>query len=1165
MVLCFFIFNFYGYTQTTTYKISNTTVYDCRAKLTDSEGNTVDPKWYASNEDYIFTVCVTGASQINVTFSGSFDVESKADFLKIYNGKDTNASLLKKYDNASKPSGMVSSSDSCITFYFHSDKFVNGSGFELNWQAKITKVRQPVFSTIADPKCNSTAIRVILSQKFNCDSIKAKNFKLSGTLSTAITNASGVNCDSKNESNTFDITFGSGLNQSGNYVLDFNSTFKDACDSVWKINAKLNFKISDCPIKVNLITNKDTVCKGACANLTATVTGGNPANYTYTWLSGALTGKPPKTACPTTTTTYILQVSDGVSVPGTDTVIITVLDPPKAQNDTSVCQSSAAFNLSATPTGGSWTGTGITNAVNGTFDPFVSKNGTFNVTYKFGGCTDIVVVIVRAINAGPPNASCPGKSPFMVSNFSPAGGTWSGANITSAGLITPPAIAGSFTVTYSWNGCTANKIINIDGIAMKKMDTLCQSIAADTFKFTPKGGTWAGAGMTNTILGINSPYNAGGGNKLYVYSINGCRDTLKRHIQGVDARGDEIACPDAGQRTLPAGLPAGGFWSGKGIFDKVNGIFDADSFKVAGKSTFTSTNLTYTSPNGCKDVKIMYLRYTRFYTDTVRRCDTDTTFPLQYNFVQNDPWNTYFTGSSAILGTTVYTQKFSPKLAGKGTFHQIIGSANGCKDTLIIKIYPRAMVQKDTAFCIADDPFKLFNGEKKGTFSGKGITNVATGMFSPAIADTGLHKIIFSLPGKCVDTIRIRVNKLPVVFFSGLQPNYCLKDTIDNLNLSPLGGILTGKGITASSFNPKTAGSGNHNILYKFGTGKCVSQFSKLVYVTDTLKLNFTSNKDSVCVGTTVTFTAKATGGSNNYQTTWNSGQTDVQSIFVLATKSNLYTVVLKDGCSDSVVKQKALYVHPLMSSSSITSPKQCYGFPGFITLSMNGTGPYQYAWNTIPSQTTPTINAPAGNSYKASVTNTLTGCKYDTMVSIPGYSIIRAYFTYSPNGQCLNSHDATLQLINLSVGGVTGYWDFGDGTLIPYDATTNPSHLYDGLKETYFVKLKIANEGNCQDSLIQKICVKDNDAFVMPTAFSPNRDGINDVFRFETAAVSNSHLAIFNRWGEKMFDSDNYKDGWDGNFKNEPAPEGVYIYYFTYKAKKTANKIIKGTLFLKR
>lgn len=69
--------------------MSNTKVYDCRGKLTDSEGNKVNATWYASNEDFIFTVCVSGASSIVIKFAGKFNVEGGADFLKIYNGRDT--------------------------------------------------------------------------------------------------------------------------------------------------------------------------------------------------------------------------------------------------------------------------------------------------------------------------------------------------------------------------------------------------------------------------------------------------------------------------------------------------------------------------------------------------------------------------------------------------------------------------------------------------------------------------------------------------------------------------------------------------------------------------------------------------------------------------------------------------------------------------------------------------------------------------------------------------------------------------------------------------------------------------------------------------------------------------------------------------------------------
>lgn len=1145
-------------------KINNGSSSDCKGKLTDSETNQVNTTYYSSNERITFRVCISGASSIVFKFSGKFEIENNNDFLRVHKGRDTFGSLVGKFTGNVRPSGSFTVSDSCITFYFHSDKNYNLEGFELSWEAKITQVPIPKFSNISDPPCNSNKIRVTLDQKFNCDSIKAKNFKLSGTLSTAISSVTPINCDGQNMTNTFDISFASGLNQSGNYILDFNSTFKDRCDSIWKINAKLNFKITDCPIKVLLSSNYYTICKGSCARITAVITGGNPANYTYNWISGGLSGAPPKTVCPTTDTRYILEVSDGNSVPGKDTIDIVVVDPPIAQNDTTICQSSPAFTLKALPAGGTWTGSGITNASNGTFNPANSGAGNIKVYYSLGGCRDSVIVTVRAINAGPPNAACPSSAPFNVSNFSPAGGTWSGPNITPAGVITPPSSSGSFVVTYTWNGCTANKTINIDGIVIKQVDTICKSKPLDTLLFSPKGGTWTGPGLTNASLGISNPTNAGAGNKRYIYIINGCRDTTERFIRDIDARWDEIACPDAGQRTLPAGLPTGGVWSGKGIFDPVLGIFDADSFRVPGKTTNAQVTLTYTSNNGCKDDKIMYLRYTRFYKDTVKNCLYDTAYFMRWQYVQNDPWNMMFTGTG-IVGSSLYNQKFSPKLAGSG-FHLIEGDGNGCKDSIIIQVYPKARIQKDTTFCIADDPFKLYNGEGKGTFSGKGITNGIQGIFSPTVAGNGTHKILFNLPGKCIDTVKITVTALPVVQLIGIKPFYCYKDTAVKLGLIPSGGILTGPGTSTDTFNPAWAGTGTHTIQYKVGTGKCVNSVRVDTEVGDTLIATLTHNKDSLCIGSSVNLSASVKGGTGTYNYNWSSGQINVSTIFESPKTTTNYILNVSDGCSDVVVKQKSIYVHPKIYGSLVTSPLKCYGERGFAQITMSpAAAKYAYLWNTIPPQTTALINAPVSTTYKVRVTNTVTQCYYDTIATIPGYNKIRAFFTVSPSGQCLYTSNPELQIINLSEGGINGTWNFGDGQTQSYDPLTNPIHTYVPDQENYKVRLRISNEGGCIDSFSLDICFIDTISLFMPDAFTPNDDEVNDVFKVSSFSVVEIDFEIYNRWGEKLFHTNEIGKGWDGKYKGNLCPTDYYIYKITYKGKKTPRKYRKGVFYLIR
>ena len=65
-----------------------------------------------------------------------------------------------------------------------------------------------------------------------------------------------------------------------------------------------------------------------------------------------------------------------------------------------------------------------------------------------------------------------------------------------------------------------------------------------------------------------------------------------------------------------------------------------------------------------------------------------------------------------------------------------------------------------------------------------------------------------------------------------------------------------------------------------------------------------------------------------------------------------------------------------------------------------------------------------------------------------------------------------------------------------------------------------------------------------IPTAFTPNRDGVNDVFFPSGENINDVRLLIFNRWGENLFNSNT---GWDGTYQNEVCHDGVYIYVITW------------------
>jgi len=91
---------------------------------------------------------------------------------------------------------------------------------------------------------------------------------------------------------------------------------------------------------------------------------------------------------------------------------------------------------------------------------------------------------------------------------------------------------------------------------------------------------------------------------------------------------------------------------------------------------------------------------------------------------------------------------------------------------------------------------------------------------------------------------------------------------------------------------------------------------------------------------------------------------------------------------------------------------------------------------------------------------------------------------------------------------------------------------------------------------------------FYIPKAFTPNTDGINDYF-FDAGYVldvQNYKLAIFNRWGQKVYESDSFREFWNGtNSDGSPSPEGVYVYTIEVVTKGGKKHKFNGTVSLIR
>jgi gliding motility-associated-like protein len=122
----------------------------------------------------------------------------------------------------------------------------------------------------------------------------------------------------------------------------------------------------------------------------------------------------------------------------------------------------------------------------------------------------------------------------------------------------------------------------------------------------------------------------------------------------------------------------------------------------------------------------------------------------------------------------------------------------------------------------------------------------------------------------------------------------------------------------------------------------------------------------------------------------------------------------------------------------------------------------------------------------------------------------------------------------------------------------TKPDVVVRPFRTTQYI-LTGYNSRMCSSSdTLNVIVIEDCGEMFVPNAFSPNGDGHNDVLKVNGICLQNLNFMIFNRWGEKVFETVNQETGWDGTYKGETMNTGVYVYRLegkTYDGKAFSSK----------
>lgn len=118
-------------------------------------------------------------------------------------------------------------------------------------------------------------------------------------------------------------------------------------------------------------------------------------------------------------------------------------------------------------------------------------------------------------------------------------------------------------------------------------------------------------------------------------------------------------------------------------------------------------------------------------------------------------------------------------------------------------------------------------------------------------------------------------------------------------------------------------------------------------------------------------------------------------------------------------------------------------------------------------------------------------------------------------------------------------------------------------VNENYYRVLGVSNVDSNLWSASNRVRTVAPIQMEIPTAFSPNDDGLNDTFGVLAKGLEHFELTVYNRWGEVVFHSDQIGARWDGTYKGKPAPGGAYGYEIIAKDANDRSMKRKGTVIL--
>jgi len=523
-------------------------------------------------------------------------------------------------------------------------------------------------------------------------------------------------------------------------------------------------------------------------------------------------------------------------------------------------------------------------------------------------------------------------------------------------------------------------------------------------------------------------------------------------------------------------------------------------------------------------------------------------------------------GSSASLsasGATSYT--WFPSLSNSVTqvvsptstsIYSVVGTNGVCVNaataTVNVTSVATSVNSSSPFYCIGASPVNLTaNGAT--TYSWSPVTNLNSSI-GAVVTATPAASIVYSVTGttgNCSSTQTIAISVPPQTAITSTTSNSIIcvgviTPTLNAFGASTYTWLPFSTSSSSLTVNPTITTS--YTVLGQTSAGCLTLPSIVTVSVLPTINPTLSTSSSTLCLTKTVSIIASPASSGLTYS--WQPasailGASNTSSIIAKPTSTSvvIYTVTISNGlCIGTNTIQLQAFIAPEANFITLNNDTICVG--GCVTFSSTSTGslPMTYSWlyeggvGTSSVGATPEACYPSAGNFSVTLITT-NGCSSDTMVKSNFINVYDMPIIIAYGDTTLNIGESTEIFVT---GGLSYYW-YPNNSSIACITCSNTT-VQPTVSTNYIVVG--SNSQYCQAQDTVKIIVDFNCGdFFIPNVFSPNDDGLNDFINVHGRCITAYNLQIFSRWGEKVFETSNLENSWDGTYKGKKMDTGVFVY----------------------